>query len=77
MPNNDMNEVFTGTCPTCGQEDMTARRAEIEKEASKAAAATNGPSKQPWRDGYEEGVRAALDWVLGKVDAAPLEGYPA
>ena len=44
---------------------------EIEEMADKAAVVTPNPKFHGMP--YEEGVRAALEWVLGQCDESPLE----
>ena len=44
---------------------------EIEEMADKAAEATDKPKF--FGQTYEEGVRNALEWVLGQCDESPLE----
>lgn len=43
----------------------------IEEKASEAAERAMEPTRVPGMS-YEEGVSAALDWVLGNVDEDPL-----
>lgn len=51
---------------------MTMRSEEdIEELAEKASVARRKPSKFPGMT-YEEGVSAALDWVIGLEDMNPL-----
>lgn len=45
---------------------------EIEKECEKASEASVKPSKVPGMT-YEQGVSAALDWVLENVEEKPME----
>jgi hypothetical protein len=45
---------------------------EIYEQIDKAQKGMNIGSKWPGMS-YEEGVRAALDWVLGDAEEAPME----
>ena len=47
-------------------------KSEIEDMASEAAARSMERTQFPSMS-YEEGVSAALDWVLGNVEESPLE----
>jgi hypothetical protein len=54
-------------CLVCVRSDE-----EIEDLASRAAERTHQGTKWPAMT-YEEGVRAALDWLMGDVDEDPLD----
>ncbi len=45
---------------------------EIKEQQGAAAEATDSPS-QMWGMSYEQGVLAALDWVLGTMDKPPIQ----
>lgn len=55
--------------------DFARSRDEIEAEVMEAIESKERHGGSQWRGmSYEDGVRAALDWVLGDDDQAPMEG---
>lgn len=56
--------------------DFARSRDEVEAEATMAIESKEQHGRQGQWPGmsYEDGVRAALDWVLGEDDQAPMEG---
>jgi len=47
-------------------------KSEIEEQLNKALDALDTGSKYPGMS-YEEGVSAALDWVIGNIDDRPMD----
>lgn len=51
---------------------LRPQRERMEEQHSKATEAMDEGSKYPGMS-YEEGVQAALDWVLGNTGVPPME----
>lgn len=57
--------------------DVERSTDEIEHEASEAGAIVADGNDHQWGSmSYEQGVRDALDWVLGERDESPLSEHP-
>ncbi len=52
---------------------MFKSQPEIDEQVNKAYEGLENGSKWPGMS-YEQGVQAALDWVTGQIDEAPMDG---
>ena len=50
-------------------------KAEIEDQLNKAMDVIHDPDERgAWGMSYEEGVQAALDWVVENIEEGPMDG---